>query len=64
MHTVIPARAADATRHTPEPARAATDRRSEFEHDRARIIHAAAFRRLQGKTQVSGLYERDVFGRG
>lgn len=30
----------------------ARDRRSPFEHDRSRIIHSVAFRRLQGKTQV------------
>lgn len=35
-----------------EPPPDAVDRRSPFEHDRARIIHSVAFRRLQGKTQI------------
>jgi len=37
------------------------DRREPFEKDRNRIIHSAAFRRLQGKTQVFGMGSSDFF---
>src|SRR5690348_2161111 len=44
-------RSEDCARQVEEPSKGGEER-SPFEIDRARIIHSAAFRRLQGKTQV------------
>lgn len=48
-------------RHDPEDRPEQEDARSPFEVDRARIVHASAFRRLQGKTQIFGAGEADDF---
>ncbi len=48
-------------RQYPEGAPSAKDHRHATEHDRDRILHSSAFRRLQGKTQVIGIGQADFY---
>ena len=48
-------------RRYPETSGSGKDHRHATEHDRDRILHSSAFRRLQGKTQIFGVGQADFY---
>ncbi|OUS30822.1 dGTPase [Thalassotalea sp. 42_200_T64] len=48
-------------RRLPNSSSRQQDHRTPFQRDRARILHSAAFRRLQAKTQVMGVGQSDFY---
>jgi len=48
-------------RRYPETPGSGRDHRHATEHDRDRILHSSAFRRLQGKTQIFGVGQADFY---
>ncbi|SNY42881.1 dGTPase [Arsukibacterium tuosuense] len=48
-------------RHSEDSHDRPNDQRSPWQRDRARILHSAAFRRLQSKTQILGIGQNDFY---
>ena len=48
-------------RRSPDSISRPGDQRSPWQRDRARILHSAAFRRLQSKTQILGIGQNDFY---
>lgn len=48
-------------RRSPDNISRPGDQRSPWQRDRARILHSAAFRRLQSKTQILGIGQNDFY---